>query len=634
LAYLAPCCYRYPVTFSLPAKCASRFAIQQEIGRGGFGTVFLATQTHLDRPVALKVLLPELVSTPESMARFENEAHIMSRLRHPSIVSVLDHDVEDGIPWIAFEYVPGKSLRTRLEKGPLPWREVVAIGIAMASALEVAHEKGVLHRDIKPENIIAKDEASWKLTDFGIARWADATNVRTEEGVLLGTPQYFSPQQLMGVPVDPRTDLYSLGITLYELTTGQIPFWEETLVVSLQKRLNDPLPPASSLVKDVPVGLDEILRRLLSPDRDRRFETASALKKALTEVNAGDTTPDATVQITIQDPERSGSRGRRTVRSARPARQTLRSEPLPQAVRPMRWLLTASALAGLLLAIGGVQRFAAAPPVRSSSVPAAPVSVRPVGPNYTAIEYGLGKLVDRVKSRTTELIEAGVERGFGDASEHELRRLVAEIRKDRATGLELWRKLASSGAEDALSGRHRALQAVAAGFQFQTITGMLQLVGSVRQSTAIGYSQFNVKLSSEETPSSAIGSLQEAADTALRALGAPWSSREQPTMELLFESMSAVSLRAHDTDWAETAEMHRKRTVRKIEANLDAALRSSPSPWARLGACAWHSGYNRTNAKALAEIRADAHQILEEFSGHAEATGWNLRGFRVWFEKK
>jgi hypothetical protein len=586
----------------------------------------------LDRPVALKVLLHELVSTPESLARFTNEARIMARLRHPSIVSVLDHDVEDGIPWIAFEYVPGISLRTQLGTGRLPWPEVVAIGIAMASALEVTHEKGILHRDIKPENIIAKDDGSWKLTDFGIAHWADATNVQTAEGTILGTPQYFSPQQLMGHPVDPRSDLYSLGITLYELATGVIPFWEETLVVSLQKRLNDPLPRASSLVSEIPTAVDEVLRRLLSAERDHCFETASELREALTELSAAPRVHGPTVAIRVE-PKQVPSRSRGSGRHNRSSSPTVRLEHPPPALRPVRWRLVAGTLAAVALSFALGQRLSGTAPVERASAPAVLASAVRVGAEYKAIEKGLSGLINRVRARIQDLIGAGVERGFDEKAETEMRRLVAEMRADRLEGLKLERRLGDTVAVDGAGACHLALRAIASGYQVQSVTGALQLVRSVQASQAIGFSPFSLQLNPDETPATVIGNLEKAVDLALRALVAPWDCREQSTLELLYESMTVVSMRAHDVDWARSAEPQRRRLVETFEAQLDATPANGSSPWVRLGACAWRSGPHRTSPKYLVGIHAVAHQVLDSFATRPESTGWNLQSLRSRFKK-
>ncbi|MBI4863623.1 MAG: serine/threonine protein kinase, partial [Candidatus Riflebacteria bacterium] len=205
----------------LPPACARKFRVVRHLGDGTYGSVHLVTQIDLERPAVVKILRPEVAADPEQLGRFDQEARLTAMLTHPHIVVVLDHGVEDGIPWIAYEYVPGRALREVLRNGPLPWPEALRIVSQIAQALEEVHARGVIHRDLKPENVLEARPGVYKVADFGIAKWADGT-VRTQAGVVLGTPAYMAPEVVGDGPTF-RSDLYSLGILLFELLTGSVP---------------------------------------------------------------------------------------------------------------------------------------------------------------------------------------------------------------------------------------------------------------------------------------------------------------------------------------------------------------------------------------------------------------------------
>src|SRR3712207_1884500 len=207
----------------------NRYRLRKSLGSGGMADVYLAHDDILDRDVALKVMSSRYASDEEFVERFKREAQSAAALSHPNIVSIFDRgEQEDGTYYIAMEYLPGGTLKDHiLKRGPLPPQMAAAVALQTAEALQAAHKKGIIHRDIKPRNILITDSGDVKVTDFGIARAAEATTT-SNLGDILGTAKYMSPEQAMGEPVGPASDLYSLGVVLYEMLTGRVPFEVET----------------------------------------------------------------------------------------------------------------------------------------------------------------------------------------------------------------------------------------------------------------------------------------------------------------------------------------------------------------------------------------------------------------------
>src|SRR5258705_27625 len=267
---------------SLRASLADRYRIERELGRGGMATVFLAHDLKHDRPVALKVLHPELAQVlgPE---RFLREIHLCARLQHPHIVAVYDSGESDGQLWFTMPYIEGETLRTRLAREKqLPVEDALRIAGEVADALHYAHEHGVIHRDIKPENILLSGSHAL-VADFGIARaFSSDLNARlTASGISVGTPQYMSPEQAMAErDLDPRTDVYSLGCVLYEMLTGEAPYTGPNPQAVLAKRLSEPIPHVRT-GRDVPLALEQVVNRALARAPADRFRTAADLAAAL-----------------------------------------------------------------------------------------------------------------------------------------------------------------------------------------------------------------------------------------------------------------------------------------------------------------------------------------------------------------
>ncbi|MBI4863715.1 MAG: serine/threonine protein kinase [Candidatus Riflebacteria bacterium] len=266
---------------SLPADCARRYEHQEHIASGASGDVHLCLQVDLARPVAVKLLKPEALGDADQVARFVEEARICARLDHPHIVAVLDAGAGTGIPWVAYEYIPGSSLRQILESEPVSVARALDVAIQVADALAAAHRAGVIHRDVKPDNVLGAGPDLFKLTDFGIARWTGADRVRTRTGTILGTPAYMAPELISRGEVSARTVLYALGVMLYELICGVPPFVAASPLAVLDMHLNElPVPP-SRRCPAVSPEVDGVVLEALAKDPARRFASAELMGEAL-----------------------------------------------------------------------------------------------------------------------------------------------------------------------------------------------------------------------------------------------------------------------------------------------------------------------------------------------------------------
>ncbi len=276
----------------------NRYRIVQPLGNGGMAEVYLAHDNILDRDVALKVMSGRYASDEEFVERFKREAQSAAALSHPNIVSIFDRGAsEDGTYYIAMEYLPGGTLKDRIMKrGALPPRTAAAVALQIAEALCAAHERGVIHRDIKPHNILITESGDVKVTDFGIARAASSSTM-TRTGSILGTAHYISPEQAMGEPVGPASDLYSLGVVLYEMLTGELPFDAETPLGIAMKHVNGHLRPPKEVNPNVPDGLNAITARLLAKDPLDRYASDAELIEDLERFLAGLEPSGATTEM-------------------------------------------------------------------------------------------------------------------------------------------------------------------------------------------------------------------------------------------------------------------------------------------------------------------------------------------------
>jgi serine/threonine protein kinase len=264
-----------------------RYRIVSSLGSGGMGEVFLAQDSRLDRNVALKILPRELADDPDRMSRFVREAKSASALNHPNILTIHEIGEGDGYHYLATELVVGATLRARVARGPLPLGDCVEIGAQVAAALVAAHDAGIVHRDIKPENVMIRTDGLVKVLDFGLAKWRSAEALDrhgetldppdTRPGVILGTVAYMSPEQSRGKAVDGRTDLWSLGVVLYELMTGRQPFEGESSIDVLANILHREPPPLTLRREDAPHELVAIVGKALAKTLAERYSTAQEL---------------------------------------------------------------------------------------------------------------------------------------------------------------------------------------------------------------------------------------------------------------------------------------------------------------------------------------------------------------------
>jgi serine/threonine-protein kinase len=277
---------------------AGRYRLDRCLAVGGMAEVWVASDTVLDRQVAVKFLKPSLATDARLVERFHREAVAVARLSHPSIVAVFDTVHDGDFEAVVMELVPGETLRQRLdEQGRLPIGLTVQIGVAIADALTAAHRARIVHRDIKPGNVLLDPEGRILLTDFGIAKALQQTNDITTDDVLMGTAKYLSPEQVLGLPVDSRADLYSLGVVLYECLAGQPPFVGETDAATAMARLQRDPVPVRKLRPGVPRALDDLINRLLSRDADERPRNAALVRDALLRLQRTDADEDITTSL-------------------------------------------------------------------------------------------------------------------------------------------------------------------------------------------------------------------------------------------------------------------------------------------------------------------------------------------------
>lgn len=256
---------------------SGRYRLEAKLGSGGMSTVYLALDETLERRVAIKVLHREMSDQPDQLERFRREARAVAQISHPNVVAVIDAGDDAGHPYIVFEYVEGETLKERIDRlGRLPLDEAAAYGIEVGRGLQAAHEAGMVHRDVKPQNVLIAADGRAKVTDFGIALSQEADGL-TKTGRVLGTTDYVSPEQAMGKEVDVRSDVYSLGILLWEMLIGDVPFKAETVVGVAMKHVNDPLPDVQKRRPGVSAAFAAVIERATRKEPRKRYPDMAAL---------------------------------------------------------------------------------------------------------------------------------------------------------------------------------------------------------------------------------------------------------------------------------------------------------------------------------------------------------------------
>lgn len=278
---------------NLTGQRLGKYELVKRLGKGGMAEVYQALQPGVERLVAIKVLHPHLSDDEDFVKRFSREAKGIGMLDHPNIVRVIDIGIEADDHYIVLDYVSGGTLREYIEKnGLLPPVEALKIAAQLANAVEYAHQQGIIHRDIKPDNIMFTDDSkrSVVLTDFGLAHLEDATNI-TVQGMVIGTAAYISPEVLEGRGADERSDIYSLGIVLYEMLTGTTPYRASSPYGMMLKQIHDPLPPPREKNPDLPDQLERLVLKALEKETHQRFQSAQefykAIKQTLKELSGG-----------------------------------------------------------------------------------------------------------------------------------------------------------------------------------------------------------------------------------------------------------------------------------------------------------------------------------------------------------
>ena len=319
----------------LTGRQFGHYQIVAPLGEGGMAAVYKAYQPAMERYVAIKVLPRHMSKSDEFVTRFRREARMLAQLQHPHILPVFDYGEADGYPYIVMPFIISGTLAELLHKQRLPLAEVRRIMTQIGDALGYAHARGMIHRDIKPSNVLVDERGNCLLTDFGLARMAEASTKLTSSGDIMGTPAYMSPEQGAGSAIDRRSDIYSLGIILYEMVTGRVPYTAETPVAVVFKHIQDPLPSIHKFNPDLPESVELILLKALAKSPEDRYQTAEDFVQA---VQTG--VPD-----TLQAPQES-------IRESVASRETISPEQLPA---QNKWLLPAGILMAILvLAVGSV----------------------------------------------------------------------------------------------------------------------------------------------------------------------------------------------------------------------------------------------------------------------------------------
>ena len=339
---------------------SDRYELEELVGSGAMSSVYRAHDRLLDRTVALKVLHDHHQEDPDYVERFRREARSAAVLSHPNIVTVIDRGEHEQRQFIVFEYVGGQTLKQLVAtEGPLPVESALVLTIQVARGLSFAHRNGLVHRDVKPQNVLLNGDGQAKMTDFGIARSLDVPRGLTETGTVLGTSDYIAPEQAQGQRVDEQSDVYSLGVVLYELLTGDVPFPGENFVAVAMQHINDPPPSVRAKRPDVPPRVDAAVQRAMAKDPADRFPTMADFGRELEACASGGT-----------------EEGTQVIAPPAPVRKRRRVSPWPLVLVLAGMLAVGGALAYLLLRERARSRAEVARPRRPRSSRRSPPTTR------------------------------------------------------------------------------------------------------------------------------------------------------------------------------------------------------------------------------------------------------------------
>ncbi|RMG80316.1 MAG: serine/threonine protein kinase, partial [Chloroflexi bacterium] len=272
------------------------YEIIEELGKGGMATVYRAYQPNLDRYVAIKIIHRAIAQDQGGLERFQREARLVTKLEHPHILPLYDYDFDHDPPYIVMRYLEGGTLKEIINQGVLPLGEVAHIMRQIASALDHAHRMGVVHRDIKPSNIMVDQDGNAFLTDFGIARIQSGEGL-TQTGFTVGTPEYMAPEQGLGLAVDTRADIYSLGVMLFQMLTQQMPYSAATPMAIILQHMNAPVPSAHEVNPNLPPQIDDIIAKAMAKKPEERYQSAGELAEALVGLVGGSAASKVPTQL-------------------------------------------------------------------------------------------------------------------------------------------------------------------------------------------------------------------------------------------------------------------------------------------------------------------------------------------------
>ncbi|HEV7526650.1 MAG TPA: serine/threonine-protein kinase [Acidimicrobiia bacterium] len=389
-----------------PRTLAERYELGAVLGHGGMGTVRDATDARLARPVAVKILRADLAQQATARRRFETEAHAAARLTHPNVVMVFDSGEDHGVPFLVMERLPGRTLADELASGPMDTERALDVAREILAALEAAHDAGIIHRDIKPGNVLLTDDGHVKVSDFGIAKTVDDLD-QTQTTDLVATPGYLAPERLAGEPASCRSDLYSVGVLLYEALSGRRPFAGQTHLALMRAIERGDAVPLASIRPEVSAGLVAVVERAMEVDPTARFDSAAEMSAALgprtdaidreidlaTHLDASPAITPADLSETVRIDPQPARDGTQVLRLPPPADSPPAGSPRRRrrAPRPRRALtvgIGAALAAVLVFGVAASQRNSGRPGLPQTTVPAgsvAPVSTKVPAPLNDAI---------------------------------------------------------------------------------------------------------------------------------------------------------------------------------------------------------------------------------------------------------